>query len=79
MKGNAMRNVPRNESIQRGCEWCLHHGNGTKGGFICPYDECPYHELDNVKTFREYEKSLKGKDILELFIKKICKVSDFVR
>lgn len=44
-----MRIVPNEERIQRGCKYCLEHrGRG------CKYDVCPYHELDDVKTYEEY-------------------------
>ena len=48
---------------QRGCGYCLDHipwydrsttGNKSK----CPYDECPYHELDNTETYDEYADSI---------------------
>ena len=39
---------------------------------ICPYDECPYHELDDVKCYSEYDKRVKKK----LNLKKIFNVSE---
>lgn len=38
----------------------------------CPYDECPYHELDDVKCYSEYDKRVKKK----LNLKKIFNVSE---
>lgn len=74
-----MRELARNEIVQRGCEYCADHRMmGTKGTG-CIYTKCPYHELDNVKTYREYEKSLTGEDIVRRYVKKLCEVSDFVR
>jgi hypothetical protein len=31
------------------------------GKSYCPYDECPYHELDNVTSYEEYLESQNDK------------------
>lgn len=71
-----MRTLARSEMIQRGCEFCLDHRSNGRAGTGCIHAKCPYHELDNVKTYREYEKSLKGEDIIRRYVKKICEVSE---
>lgn len=38
------------ERIKRGCRYCADVVEKKK----CPYEECPYHELDDVKTYEEY-------------------------
>lgn len=45
-----MRVVSSEEKRQRGCEYCLHHKKRSG----CSFNECPYHELDDVKTYGEY-------------------------
>lgn len=64
--------MPKNRLIrdrerkQRGCIYCLDMqttGDGTNiAGRYCPYEECPYHELDKYETYDEYMKAtdLKG-------------------
>lgn len=71
-----MRTLARNEMLQRGCEFCLDHRSNGREGTGCIHAVCPYHELDNVKTYREYEKTLTGEDIVGHYLKKICEVSE---
>ena len=52
-----MHQVRRDEYNQRGCHYCLHYKTGTQA---CPYDECPYHELDTVSSYEEYLRSQEG-------------------
>lgn len=44
----------------------------------CPYDECPYHELDDVKCYSEYDNKVKkqGRNLLEAWLKKVFEVSE---
>lgn len=54
-----MRQLTDKEKRQRGCDFCADKGrmyDAKKRNHvsICPYDKCPYHELDNVKTYGEY-------------------------
>jgi hypothetical protein len=57
-KGEKMRYLTKREIYKRGCIYCLDKSqvHDHRGGVIsqCPYDKCPYHELDNVKTYGEY-------------------------
>ena len=61
-----MRILPTQEEIKRGCDYCAHvndycaHVNDTVKK-VCPYDECPYHELDEFDTYSEYLKRLLSK------------------
>ena len=49
-----MRKLSHGEMIKRGCLYCedCSHGSGKYTG--CKHSECPYHELDDVKTYGEY-------------------------
>lgn len=38
---------------KRGCVDCADH-KVINGRMACPYEECPYHELDNVDCYSEY-------------------------
>ena len=52
-----MRRIMRKERVQRGCAYCMFSVMKSWGGSNwrhCPYDECPYRELDKYKTYREY-------------------------
>ena len=56
-----MRNIRLEERNKRGCDHCMDvippEYRGTwKTSRRCPYDECPYHVLDDVSTYREYLK-----------------------
>ena len=53
-KGVQMRRLKTREMDKRGCLYCADctHGSGTNTS--CAHNECPYHELDNVKTYGEY-------------------------
>lgn len=48
-----MRRVRNAERAQRGCGECIDRVSGK-----CPHEECPYHELDDVKTYGEYLKRI---------------------
>ena len=45
---------------------------------VCPYDECPYHELDHVENYMQYDKQVKkqGRNLLEEWLKKVFEVSE---
>lgn len=54
-----MRFLGHREIMQRGCDYCLDKQviHNAKSGYnvtCCHYEECPYHELDNVKIYGEY-------------------------
>lgn len=52
-----MRALKKQEIGQRGCSYCTecrmfrYHGDPHR---FCPYDECPFHELDKYKSYRHY-------------------------
>lgn len=53
-----MRTIHIDRKKKRGCGYCLdfipcEKMLGRKKS-KCPYDECPYHELDEVNTYDEY-------------------------
>ena len=62
-----MRVMGPREKTKRGCDFCEDYV-AISG---CIHRECPYHELDDVKTYREYEKKIKGKSPLERYLKKL--------
>ena len=55
-----MRYLKEKEQKKRGCSCCLDAVmKKSYYGFVsrhCPFDECPYHELDEYDTYREYLK-----------------------
>ena len=56
------RTVTDRERKQRGCIYCLDVVTTGKtssyyAGRYCPYDECPYRELDKHETYGEYMKA----------------------
>lgn len=81
-----MRNVVDCNPNKRGCYLCadvVKHKFKRNGKYIviakmCPYDECPYHELDDVKCYSEYDKRVKktGRNLLEAWLKKVFEVSE---
>lgn len=83
MKGKEMRYVIDCNPSKRGCDLCadvvIKHdtatGNGRK---FCIHDECPYHELDDVKRYIEYDKRVKksSNHNLETWLKKIFILSE---
>lgn len=82
-----MRFIRECNPAKRGCEFCADvkkykFWNERAGTFVkracCPYDECPYHELDDVKHYGEYDRRVKmeGKNHLEAWLKKVFNVSE---
>lgn len=66
---------------KRGCEFCADKQktiikvNGEiLNRNVCPYDECPYHELDDVESYFQYEKRIKKQQ--KAWLKKVLKVSE---
>lgn len=51
-----MRELLQNEIAKRGCRYCADKERVLGGAKVshCPHDECPYRELDNVKSYGEY-------------------------
>lgn len=55
-----MRIIPYAEKVQRGCTYCAFVDKAEEYGVIreaCPYNECPYRELDGFATYNEYLKA----------------------
>ena len=51
------REIRDTERMQRGCHYCIDSITPIKKINLhrgCPYEECPYHELDDVQTYGEY-------------------------
>lgn len=76
-----MRYVKRAEQKQRGCEWCIDTQRTYKRikttgkmniRMSCIHDKCPYHELDNVKTYSEYLNTY-GNDTVSDLLRAILK------
>ena len=63
-----MRKIHLDRKRKRGCGYCLDFIPSGKVGkrSKCPYDECPYHELDDVKTYDEYAESVSDTPIAEM-------------
>ena len=53
-----MRELKQAEQTKRGCKLCADVEKIAKKGKYprrhCPYDKCPYHELDGFKTYKDY-------------------------
>ena len=66
-----MRKINKPIKRKRGCAYCLDFipwemvGN-TRKKAKCPHEECPYHEMDNSKTYDEYVESVSDMPIEEL-------------
>ena len=61
-----MRILSTQEKIQRGCAYCAYIQMEEVNEVVkkvCPYDECPYHELDEFDTYSEYLKKRREKDV----------------
>ena len=48
------RLVRQEEQKARGCPYCA---DATKGAWWCPYEFCPYYELDNYAKYQDYMKA----------------------
>lgn len=81
-----MRSIVDCNQNKRGCYLCadvvkmkfMRNGKYVVTAKCCPYDKCPYHELDNVKSYSEYDRKVKkeGKNHLEAWLKKVFEVSE---
>lgn len=71
-----MRMLSKAEKKKRGCVSCcdLVPYIGRNCRVACPYDECPYHELDKYDTYGEYMKAT-GETSVDAIIKKMRKRS----
>lgn len=61
-----MRFITKKEHQQRGCAFCtdvqstrgMQYDGNNKGlyakGRACPYNECPYHEMDEYTSYKEF-------------------------
>lgn len=77
-----MRLLQAREKEQRGCIFCNDSKSAKRDGgvelekhervLLCKWDECPYHELDNIRRYKEYEyKAMKDFKGLESFLRSI--------
>lgn len=62
-----MRNVRNAERVQRGCKWC-EEWESRGGRNWCPYETCPYHELDKHKTYTDYLESIGGTSLSKILM-----------
>lgn len=51
-----MRVVTKKEIKKRGCYYCLDYVK-KKRGKVCIHHECPYHELDKYRKYKDYLKN----------------------
>lgn len=87
MKGKEMRLVVDCNPNKRGCGlcadvckekvWSREEGKMVTRKY-CPYDECPYHELDEFKSYAEYDEHAKkeGQRQMESWLKKVFELSE---
>lgn len=69
-----MRTLHKKEQAQRGCIYCIDvvSVGETWTSRSCPHDECPFHELDSVKSYAEYLNSVSDVPINTL-LRLLCK------
>ena len=69
-----MRYVSKAEKKKRGCVNCIDLTPDRKRGkrVKCPYEECPYHELDKYDTYDAFLKAT-GYTSVDDFLKKLKK------
>lgn len=64
-----MRRIKTPERVKRGCLYCTdavlvpHFGSHLRH---CPYEECPYREMDNYASYIKYLKATGGDTLVEL-------------
>ena len=63
-----MRKIHNEDAVKRGCRHCADSVKPKGKTRRCPYDECPYHELDKFESYGEYLKSIK-EDPVSKFLK----------
>lgn len=54
---------------KRGCCYCTHMIWGSKKPYRprqCPFDECPYHQLDGYKSYTQYLKDTGASNMAQL-------------
>lgn len=52
-----MRSVTYKDKLQRGCVYCLDYQKRKYLGvwlWVCIHNKCPYRELDEFRTYRQY-------------------------
>jgi hypothetical protein len=68
----SMRQIRKEEKKQRGCDYCenvIPPNVSGKAIRQCPYDECPYHELDEAESYNEYLKKYGDVNIGKFLLK----------
>ena len=77
-----MRRVKDCNPNKRGCHFCADTVKRKTDGFcvqkLCIHNKCPYHELDDVKSYMEYDKKVRksGENALEAYLKKLFSLSE---
>ena len=57
-----MKALDKKEMKQRGCVHCTEmKRKKRKGGNFCKYSQCPFHELDGYKDYRDFLDSEESK------------------
>lgn len=52
-----MRQLRKTEMCEKGCEYCEHMKDKTAKTHLCPFETCPYTELDGHASYIDYLKS----------------------
>ena len=71
------RIVPRHESKQRGCQYCLHVTSERRRGqkqTACLFDECPFVVLDKYNSFEEFMASEDSKILVTHFFETVASI-----
>ena len=61
------RIVTQAERDQRGCQFC----EDSYKGWMCPYEVCPYTEMDGFTKYEDYIKSIGSESMSWLIRKKV--------
>ena len=69
--------IDAKQSRRRGCIYCADYVVVRMRGkrMVCPYDECPYHEMDGYHSYSEYLRKL-GPDSVKRIFRRMFDLSD---
>lgn len=63
-----MKKITFRERDKHGCWDCVDKVLCGRDGYKCPYETCPYQEIDEYDSYDEYLEETKGDTPLEFFL-----------